>query len=84
MVPQVHLGCWTRLRVFKRLGERGMQQCWHGKFSLEDLGTWLFTVKERQYQIFLDNRPLAFERDLCGVHVPVLFQSFGFLGGGQG
>lgn len=27
MVPQIHLTCWTRLRVFKRFGGTDMWKC---------------------------------------------------------
>lgn len=53
---------WTRLRAFKGLGETGMQKCWWGKFSLEDLGTWPFMVKGLQHRIFVDNGCFASER----------------------
>lgn len=28
IVPQIHLICWTRLRVFKKFGGTGMWKCY--------------------------------------------------------
>lgn len=61
MVPQIHIACWTRLRVFSDWGNR-CAECWWSKFQLQKLGTRPFMVKGCQHWVFLDNEALASKR----------------------
>lgn len=71
MVPQIHIACWTRVRVFSGWGNR-CAELWWGKFQLEELGTWPFMVKGCQHWVFLDNETWPLKGFQCSSSCYVL------------